>query len=123
MIHESSLLGVVDIWKCRKCANLFVDEKRFTDEKTSTDVGIKDAREGSKWGVLLCLHDKQLSWELLSIKPGDTLSHQCVSPTPSHIVVNGDFSVSSNDLSTLHKVLLVEDHVNQAVELDNLLSV
>ncbi len=122
MIHNSRIIGVVDIWKCRNCNNLFVEEKRFTDEKPSTDVGLKAVGDGSKWGVLLCLNGDQLSWSLLSIKPGDVLPHKCLSPTPSDISVNSEFSVKSNDRGTIHKVLLVEDHVNETVALDDLLN-
>ncbi len=122
MVHNSRILGVVDIWKCRNCNNLFVEEKRFTDEKPSTDVGLKAVGDGSKWGVLLCLNGDQLSWSLLSIKPGDVLPHQCFSPTASDISVNSEFSVKSNYRGTIHKVLLVEDHVNETVALDDLLN-
>ncbi len=122
MIHNSRIIGVIDIWKCQNCNSLFVEEKRFTDEKPSTDVGLKAVGDGSKWGVLLCLNGDQLSWSLLSIKPGESLPHQCVSPTPSEISVNSEFSVNSTDRDTIHKVLIVEDHMNETVELDDLLN-
>ena len=123
LMHNGKVVGVVDIWKCRSCHDLFVDEKRFVDEKTSTDVGLKDAGEGAKWGVLICTSGVEVSWSIQAVKPQTSLEHKCLYLGTSEITVNDYWSTIGSDKEISHRILLVEDYVNKIVDISDIVSI
>lgn len=114
---QRKLVGSLDIWICKKCRDLFFEEKRFIDVKPTTDLGFKGAGDGAKWGVLACYNDKDVNWAILSIKPGQNIEHKCLVEDAPKVVADSEWEVTDQHPDVMHKIILLEKNVNTAVEI------
>ena len=115
--HEGKIAGSLDVWICKSCRDMFFEEKRFTDIKPSTDLGFRGAGDGAKWGVLVCYNKSGLNWDVLSVKPGKNLEHKCLVESGPQISMGPSWKVANpNSYDITHKVILVEEYINKAVE-------
>lgn len=116
--YEGKIAGSLDIWICKRCRDMFFEEKRFIDTKPTTDLGFRGAGDGFKWGVLVCYNRNELNWVVLSVKPGQNLEHKCLIETAPQVSIGPDWKVANpNSAGITHKVILVEQHINKAVEI------
>ena len=114
---RGKLVGSLDLWLCRKCRDLFFEEKRFVDVKPNTDIGFKGAGDGAKWGVLACYDDKDVNWAVFSIKPEQTIEHKCLLDNAAPVVADSEWKVSVQANDVAHKIILLDKNINNAVEI------
>ena len=114
---RGKLVGSLDLWLCRKCRDLFFEEKRFIDVKPNTDLGFKGAGDGAKWGVLACYDDEDVNWAVFSIKPKQKIEHKCLVDNPPPIVADSEWKVSAQAKDVSHKIILLDKNINNAVEI------
>jgi len=114
---RGKLVGVLDLWLCKKCRNLFFEEKRFVDVKPNTDIGFKGAGAGAKWGVLACYDDKDVNWAVFSIKPKQAIEHNCLLDNAAPVVADSEWNVSVQAKNAVHKIILLDKNINNAVEI------
>ncbi|MBM3897134.1 MAG: hypothetical protein FJ358_01205 [Thaumarchaeota archaeon] len=114
---KRKIVGSLDIWLCKKCRDLFFEEKRFIDVKPNTNLGFKGAGDGAKWGVLVCYNDKDVNWAVYSIKPEQEIEHKCLVENAPPITADFGWEVSRQANNVLHKIILLEKNVNNAVEI------
>lgn len=109
--------GSVDVWICRKCRDLFCEDKRWGLTDLSPEVGFPKRDEGSKWGVLICLINNEVKWELVEAKPGKRFEHSCVDGKACPLLVNGDYSVSTTEAPSpnKHSLFVVDGYVNRSI--------
>ena len=113
------IVGSLDIWRCQKCKELFPDYKRFGEVTLPSNLGFQEAGEGAKWGVLICSRRDAVEWKMMAFKPDQTVNHGCGSSEANSLRVSLDFTINSDEEvkeEVEHRVLLVEDYVNKAVE-------
>ena len=114
---RGKLVGSLDLWLCKKCRDLFFEEKRFVDVKPNTDIGFRGAGDGAKWGVLACYDDQDVNWSVFSIKPKQIIHHKCLLDDPSLVVADSEWKVSVQAKNVLHKIILLDKNINNAVEI------
>jgi hypothetical protein len=105
------------MWLCKKCRDLFFEEKRFIDVKPNTDLGFKGAGDGAKWGVLACYNDKDVNWAVFSIKPKQNIEHKCLIDNPPPVVADSEWKVSAQAKDVSHKIIVLDKNINNAVEI------
>lgn len=114
--RDNYLQGVVDVWTCRGCKKLFCDDKRY-GEPLKPSVGFDEVPEDEQWGILTCTDIKGVYMTSLGVKPGKVLKHTCPKNGTQHdLVVKEDWTVGEDDGETLHRLFLVKDHINKAIE-------
>jgi hypothetical protein len=111
--RDNYLQGTVDVWRCRQCRKLFCDDKRY-GEPLKPSVGFDELPEGEEWAVLTCTNRKEVFMMSLGVKPGKTISHICKTGERYDFFVGDDYFISSP--GGLHRIYLVKDHVNKAIE-------
>ena len=120
-LNESGkIVGVIDIWKCSTCEDLFTDYKRIGELTLQPKLGFDEAGEGAKWGVFVCSKEVGVEWKLMGIKPGQKISHECVSDEMDEFTVREDFSLEDNSIENKgveHRIILIEDYLNKPVEI------
>lgn len=114
---RGKLVGSLDMWLCKKCRDLFFEEKRFVDVKPDTDLGFKGAGDGAKWGVLACYDDRDVSWAVYSIRPKQNIEHKCLLDDAPPVVADSEWNVSSQEKNVIHKIILLDKNINNAVEI------
>ena len=114
---RGKLVGSLDMWLCKKCRDLFFEEKRFVDVKPDTDLGLKGAGDGAKWGVLACYDDMDVSWAVYSIRPKQNIEHKCLFDDAPPVVADSEWNVSSQEKNVIHKIILLDKNINNAVEI------
>ncbi|MGC9145635.1 MAG: hypothetical protein ACP5GS_05935 [Nitrososphaeria archaeon] len=60
---KGELSGVIDIYRCRRCGMMHVDERYVGDPIIPDTIGIKDLESPSRWGVLVC-RGKEIEWNV-----------------------------------------------------------
>jgi len=114
--RDNYLQGVVDVWVCRGCKRLFCDDKRY-GEPLKASVGFEEVPDDEQWGILTCTDIKGVYMKSLGVKPGKTLSHTCPKTGTQHeFVVLSDWTIEPDDGDTVHRLFLVKDHINKAIE-------
>lgn len=116
---RGKIIGSLDIWRCQECKELFSDYKRFGEVTLQPNLGFQEAGKGAKWGVLICSRRDGVEWKMMPFKPGHKVHHGCGSSEARNLKVREDFSLDSKGDrgdQVEHKILLVEDYVNEAIE-------
>lgn len=112
------LVGSVDVWRCRSCRSIFVDEKRITEAKLPTKLGFDELPTPEhRWTVFVCSDRNGLRWSLKPLKVGEWFEHICPVGGQMRIEVESGFKLKSEDIDVQHTLLLVEEHVNENVDL------
>jgi len=113
--RDNYLQGVVDVWRCRKCKRLYCDDKRY-GEGLKPSVGFESIPDDERWGILTCTTVKEVNMNSLGVKPGKKITHACKSGETHEFVVGGDYSLSPAIESPIHRIYLVEEHINSNIE-------
>jgi hypothetical protein len=117
LMHNGDVIGVVDVWVCSVCKELFCEEKRWGSTEVSSKLGFVEAERGSKWAVLICRSGKSVEWSLMTVSAGDRLDHRCPSSEDATLRVNADFEIETNEsLKNKHLLYLIERHINRTIE-------
>ncbi len=120
LVHQSKIIGTIDVWRCRSCPELFCEEKRFGATDLAPEVGFPKIEAGSKWAALICTRDNGSSWTLTSVKPGGTLAHSCTPETKLELNVDADYSLRPGPTTGIgkHRVILIDQFINSAVDVE-----
>lgn len=113
---QGQTFGSVDVWRCRKCKTLFCEDKRWGQTELAPEVGLPKIVKGAKWTVIVCLGQGPLNWTLKQVKFGTPFEHKCIGGTIHTIVVKENLTAECQGDCGDHKVFLVENFVNKAVE-------
>jgi hypothetical protein len=105
----------VDVWRCRECRKLFCDDKRY-GEPLKASVGFDEIGEGEEWGILTCTDIKEVFMQSMGVKPGKMIAHTCRTGGAHEFVVTDDWKLEEEDERTIHRLFLVKDHLNKAIE-------
>jgi hypothetical protein len=113
--RDNYLQGTVDVWRCRQCKRLFCDDKRY-GEPLKPSVGFEEVPEDEQWGILTCTDIKGVFMMSIGVKPGKKIAHTCKNGDKHELVVDADWAIHGEDGATIHRLFLVKDHVNKAIE-------
>jgi hypothetical protein len=118
LVHESKIIGTIDVWRCRACQEIFCEDKRFGATDLAPEVGFPKVEAGSKWAALICTRDNGSTWTLTGVKPGARLVHSCTPETKLELLVGPDYSLESGPSAGIgkHRVILIEQFVNAPVD-------
>src|SRR5260370_32209702 len=75
LVHESKIIGTIDVWRCRACQELFCEDKTFGATDLAPEVGFPKIDAGAKWAALTCTRDNASTWTLTGVKPSPTIAH------------------------------------------------
>ncbi|MDG6901684.1 MAG: hypothetical protein JRM80_06950 [Nitrososphaerota archaeon] len=113
--RDGYLQGVVDVWRCRRCKELFCDDKRY-GEPLKASVGFETILDGEEWAVFTCTTMKDVAMNSLGAKPGKKITHACRDGQVLEFVVGKDYSLTPNVSNPIHRLYLVKDNVNKNIE-------
>lgn len=113
--RDNYLQGVVDVWRCRKCKELFCDDKRY-GEPLKASVGFETIPADEEWGVFTCTTQKDVVMNSLGVKPGKKITHACRNGEVTEFQVGVDFELSPDTGLPIHRVFLVRDNINKNIE-------
>jgi len=117
LIHNKHIIGVVDVWMCSVCKELFCEEKRWGLTEVSSKLGFVEAKSGSKWAVFICKSEKSVNWSLITVCAGDKIDHKCPSSEDADLRVSTDFEIETEEPSrNKHLLYLIEQHINRTIE-------
>ncbi len=120
LVHQSKIIGTIDVWRCRSCSELFCEDKRFGATDLAPEVGFPKIEAGSKWAALICTRDNGSNWTLTAVKPGATLTHSCTPETKLELNVTSDYSLQTGPAAGIgkHRVILIDQFINSAVDVE-----
>jgi hypothetical protein len=113
--RDNYLQGVVDVWRCRNCRRLYCDDKRY-GEALKPSVGFESIPDDEKWGILTCTTVKEVAMNSLGVKPGKRITHACKNGQMHEFMIGGDYTLSPNVDDPIHRIFLVEEHINKNIE-------
>ena len=118
LVHDSYIMGAVDVWRCRSCPQLFCEDKRYGMTDLAPEVGLPKIEPGTKWAALTCTRDKGSNWTLTQVKPGTVLSHSCTPETKVELTVGPDYGIELGPVRGIgqHRIIILENFVNSAVD-------
>jgi len=121
LVHDSYIIGAVDIWRCRSCPQLFCEDKRYGMTDLAPEVGLPKIEPGTKWATLICTRDKSSNWTLTQVKPGMVISHSCTPETKVELSVGPDYGLELGPVRGIgqHRIILLENFVNSAVDVQS----
>jgi len=113
--RDNYLQGVVDVWRCRKCHEMYCDDKRY-GEPLKASVGFDVIPADEQWGILTCTTAKEVLMKSLGVKPGKKIAHTCKSGETRDLTVTKDYDVEPSGGMPIHRLFLVKDYVNKNIE-------
>ena len=118
LVHDSNIIGAVDIWRCRTCSQLFCEDKRYGVTDLAPEVGLPNIISDTKWAALICTRDNGSNWTLTQAKPGMTIAHSCTPDTKVELIVGPDYELEHGPASGIgkHRLIIIEKFVNSAVD-------
>jgi hypothetical protein len=121
LVHDSYIMGAVDVWRCRSCNQLFCEDKRYGVTDLAPEVGLPKIVPDTKWAALICTRDKGSNWTLTQTAPGLTISHSCTPDTKVELTVGPDYDLEPGPARGIgrHRLILVEKFVNSAVDVQS----
>lgn len=121
LVHDSDIIGAVDVWRCRSCDQLFCEDKRYGVTDLAPEVGLPKIVPDTKWAALICTRDKGSNWTLIQTSPGSTISHSCTPETKVELTVGSDFDLEPGPARGIgqHRIVLIEKFVNAAVDVQS----
>jgi len=110
------LLGAIDVWRCRKCEKLFVEERRIGETKLEAKLGFEELEEGYKWGILVCRSKGITFWKVYKVKENSPLEHHCEFLGKLSLNIK-EYKIEKPFLEDVeHTLYLLEDYINKVLE-------
>jgi hypothetical protein len=121
LVHESDIIGAVDVWRCRSCDQLFCEDKRYGVTDLAPEVGLPKIVPDTKWAALICTRDSGSNWTLTQTSPGKTITHSCTPETKVELTVGPDYDLEAGPARGIgqHRIILIEKFVNAAVDVQS----
>lgn len=121
LVHDSDIIGAVDVWRCRSCDQLFCEDKRYGVTDLAPEVGLPKIVPDTKWAALICTRDKGSNWTLTQTSPGRTIAHSCTPETKVELTVGPDYDLEPGPARGIgqHRLVLIEKFVNAAVDVQS----
>ena len=121
LVHDSYIMGAVDVWRCRSCNQLFCEDKRYGMTDLAPEVGLPKIVPDTKWAALICTRDKGSDWTLIQTGPGMTLTHSCTPDTKVELTVGPGYDLEPGPARGIgqHRLILIEKFVNSAVDVQS----
>lgn len=121
LVHNSEILGAVDVWRCRSCNQLFCEDKRYGVTDLAPEVGLPKIVPDSKWAALICTRDKGSTWTLTQTAPGMTITHSCTPDTMVELTVGQGYDLEPGPALGIgqHRLILIEKFINSAVDVQS----
>lgn len=121
LVHESDIIGAVDVWRCRSCDQLFCEDKRYGVTDLAPEVGLPKIVPDTKWAALICTRDKGSNWTLIQTSPGRTISHSCTPETKVELTVGSNYDLEPGPARGIgqHRIILIDRFVNAAVDVQS----
>ena len=118
LIHDSNVIGAIDVWRCRGCPEIFCEDKRYGVMDLAAEVGFPKIETGAKWAALICTKEKGSDWTLTGAKPGSIIHHSCTPETKVDLTVGPDYTIMAGMASGIgkHRIIILENLVNSAVD-------
>ena len=118
LIHDSNVIGAIDVWRCRGCPEIFCEDKRYGIMDLAAEVGFPKIETGAKWAALICTKEKGSDWTLTGAKPGSIIHHSCTPETKVDLTVGPDYTIMAGMASGIgkHRIIILENLVNSAVD-------
>ena len=113
--RDNYLQGVVDVWRCRQCKELFCDDKRY-DEPLKASVGFETIPRDEEWGIWTCTTLSDVFMNSLGVRPGKKITHTCRSGETHEFDVGSDYILSPDLANPIHRIYLVKDNINKHIE-------
>ncbi len=120
LIHDSVVMGAIDVWRCRGCSEIFCEDKRYGVQDLAAEVGFPKIEPGAKWAALVCIREKGSDWTLTGVKPGTVIHHSCTPDTKVDLTVGAEYSIEQGMSSGIgrHRIIVLGDFVNDAVDVE-----
>ena len=121
LVHDSQIIGAVDVWRCRSCDQLFCEDKRYGVTDLAPEVGLPKIVPDTKWAALICTRDKGSNWTLTQTSPGMTITHACTPETKVELTVGPGYDLEPGPARGIgqHRLILIERFVNTAVDVQS----
>lgn len=121
LVHDTYIIGAVDIWKCRSCSQLFCEDKRYGVTDLAPEVGLPKIEPDSKWATLICTRNNSSNWTLTQVRPGSMIAHSCTPETKLELQVGSDYDLHSGISGGIgtHRLIILENFVNSAVDVQS----
>ena len=121
LVHDSYIIGAVDVWRCRSCDQLFCEDKRYGVTDLAPEVGLPKIVPDTKWAALICTRDKGSNWTLVQTAPGQTIAHSCTPDTKVELTVGQGYDLEHGPASGIgqHRLILIDKFVNSAVDVQS----
>ncbi|MEM3656014.1 MAG: hypothetical protein QXP58_05830 [Thermoprotei archaeon] len=110
-------IGSIDLWQCTNCGAVDALARRIGDVKPKYEVGFKILEPDEKWVVLACSVKKWPdNWELLHVKPGVKIEHECADGNVEFEVDDkyGLVSLTQENIGG-HKLVPIEDYIEKDI--------
>ena len=121
LVHDSDIIGAVDVWRCRSCDQLFCEDKRYGVTDLAPEVGLPKIVPDTKWVALICTRDKGSNWTLTQTSPGMAIAHSCTPETKVELTVGPGYDLEQGPARGIgqHRIILIEKFVNSAVDVQS----
>ena len=109
-------VGAVDVWRCTICHVKGTELRAQGLNNLATEAGFRELDgPDSNWVVFVCGAQEQLKFELLNLRKGDIIKHECVEKTAALVVGPGYKLEDRND--KYHKIESIENYLNETMDL------
>ena len=118
LVRGFGIRGAVDVWTCRRCNDIWCDEKRMEHQELPPEVGLPPRKPGTEWAVLICEEDGKLDWNTVQVKPGDVVGHSCTVFQNCNVRIGEGWSADCDVAHPgTHRLVLVRPSLNTTVKI------
>jgi hypothetical protein len=109
-------VGAVDVWRCTVCHVKGTELRAQGLNNLATEAGFRELDgPDSNWVVFVCGAQEELKFELLNVRKGDTIKHECVEQI-SPLRVGENYKLE-NRQDKYHKIESIENYLNESLDL------
>lgn len=114
---NSEVTGVVDVWRCTICHSKGIELRAQGLNNLATETGfpILDGPD-SNWVVFVCGAKEQIQYEVLRVRIGDVIEHECVEKK-GPLRVGSGYKLEVSGIEKYHKIESIEPYLNETMDL------
>lgn len=117
LFENKTIVGVIDVYHCRKCKTLFTDLRRIgIPEFLESKIGFEELKNNNDWFILICKKNDKIRFSLIQSEINKEIKHVCFNN--KEITFNAlieDQFYQTNSL--YHKLIRIRKYINKEVEL------